>query len=117
MRKKNISKLTELIKNKTGEDLEKDTAKIEKLTLEIEFQSLEPKPSFVGILLYSFCYVGLLTGPYFKYRTYADWINTKRVVKSGRFILSRGKSLPVIIILYYLVSKLASFKVNLVDIK
>ncbi len=112
MRRKTLAKLTEQLKEKTGEDLEKDTAKIEKLKLEIEFQSLEPKPSFLGMVLYSYCYIGLLTGPYFKYRTYLDWLNMKSIVKSGGFILTRGKSLPIIILLYYVVSKIATFKVT-----
>lgn len=112
MRKKNLAKLTDQLKDKTGEDLDKDTVKIEKLKLEIEFQSLEPRPSFLGMCLYCFCYIGLLTGPYFKYRTYHDWlhINYTSEIKLSSFILSRGKTLPIIMLLYFSVSKIASFK-------
>ncbi|KAH9502582.1 Lysophospholipid acyltransferase 7 [Bulinus truncatus] len=29
----------------------------------------------VAVVTYAFCYIGLFTGPYYKYRTYLDWIN------------------------------------------
>ena len=29
------------------------------------------------VFAYSYCYIGILTGPYFKYRTYKDWIEMK----------------------------------------
>uniref|UniRef100_A0A1B6C1Y2 Lysophospholipid acyltransferase 7 n=1 Tax=Clastoptera arizonana TaxID=38151 RepID=A0A1B6C1Y2_9HEMI len=33
-------------------------------------------PSFVDVFHYTFCYMGVLTGPYFKYRMYCDLFNT-----------------------------------------
>ncbi|EPQ16234.1 Lysophospholipid acyltransferase 7 [Myotis brandtii] len=31
-------------------------------------------PSLMETLSYSYCYVGILTGPFFRYRTYLDWL-------------------------------------------
>lgn len=109
MRKKSLEKL------KSQETLTpEETAKMDKIKLEMEFSSLTPKPSFLSVFLYSYCYIGLLTGPYFKYRTYHDWLNTKynNNVKTLKFMLSRGKTLPLIVITYLIVSRIASFKVT-----
>ncbi|XP_061101750.1 lysophospholipid acyltransferase 7 [Conger conger] len=35
---------------------------------------LSQEPSFYDIISYSYCYIGMMTGPFFRYQTYADWI-------------------------------------------
>lgn len=35
---------------------------------------LSQEPSFYDIISYSYCYVGLMTGPFFRYQTYVDWL-------------------------------------------
>lgn len=107
LRKKTVEKLA------AEETLtEEETTKMDKLKLEMEFSSLNPKPSFLSMFLYSYCYIGFLTGPYYKYRTYHDWLNTKynKNVKTLSFMISRGKTLPIIVITYLIVSRIASFK-------
>lgn len=36
--------------------------------------SLDEEPSAYDIICYSYCYIGLFTGPFFKYRTYHDFL-------------------------------------------
>lgn len=121
LRKKNHRKLSEMVKSgqdatqtdpKEIESHQKNVEKLQKLTLEMEFCSLEPQPSFFDLYLYYFCHVGILTGPYFKYRTFYDWQTSKYSARVNplKFILNRGKTLPFIIALFAFVSKFASFK-------
>lgn len=87
--------------------------KIDKLKLEMEFFSLDPKPKFIESMLYSYCYIGILTGPYFRYRTYKDWLNFKYTenIDYIDYISKRGKAAPFIIIGFLVLSKFVSFKV------
>ncbi|XP_069695683.1 lysophospholipid acyltransferase 7 [Periplaneta americana] len=39
-----------------------------------EFEATEVHPSFLDIFNYTFCYIGIMTGPYYTYRTYHDWL-------------------------------------------
>ena len=41
-------------------------ARIEALKLETDLQSLDAPLTFLDMFGYSYCYVGILTGPYFK---------------------------------------------------
>jgi hypothetical protein len=126
LRKKNLLKLNEKLTSDINQNKEKiadysdesesrtkDKEKIEKLKLEMEFFSLDPKPSFIDLFMYYFCHVGILTGPYFKYRTFYDWLNSRYCgkVNPTKLILNRSKSLPIILILHSILSKYASFKV------
>ncbi|XP_046687270.1 lysophospholipid acyltransferase 7-like isoform X1 [Homalodisca vitripennis] len=60
-----------------------DTAMAEKVRdssddspqIEVEASRVAP-PSLLDIFHYSFCYIGVLTGPYFKYRMYWDMFNS-----------------------------------------
>lgn len=124
MRKRRVLKLNEQIseslkkldpniaelENKNG----KLTDELSKLKLEMEFVSLETRPSLVQMLLYTYCYIGLLTGPYFKYRTYADWLANRSAheIDSISFIVRRGRVAPFIVIGFLILSKFVSFKVN-----
>lgn len=125
LRKKNHPKLSETVRNqllatandqtkdqKQIEETQKNADKLAKLELEMEFCSLVPKPSFLDLYLYYYCHIGILTGPYFKYRTFYDWqmSNYSSCVNPLKFILSRGKTLPFIIVLFAVVSKFVSFK-------
>ena len=98
-------------------DLTESDNKIEQLKLEIEFRSIEP--TFIQTILYSFCYIGILTGPYFKFRTYIDWLNTKNFmnINSISFMKKRGRMAPFIIIIFLVLSKIVSFQVNKSEIK
>lgn len=95
-----------------------DKTSVDKLKLEIEFLSLEPKPNFINSIFYSYCYIGILTGPYFKYRTYQDWLNTKsanEIVDSFSFMTKRGRTAPFIILAFLFLSKFVSFQVGLLN--
>ncbi|TRY89330.1 hypothetical protein DNTS_023621 [Danionella cerebrum] len=35
---------------------------------------LSHEPSLYDVISYSYCYVGIMTGPFFRYQTYADWL-------------------------------------------
>jgi lysophospholipid acyltransferase 7 len=91
-----------------------DVAKLEKLKLESEFYSINTKLSFSKLFAYCYCYIGILTGPYFKFRTYNDWINFKYVnsIDHTRLMFKRGNTLPFIAIGYLALSQIVSFKVN-----
>ena len=82
----------------------------------MEFYSIDPKPKFIETILYSYFYVGILTGPYFKYRTYRDWLQLSAKessrVDSFKFIFQRGKAAPLIVIGFLILSKFVSFKVK-----
>ncbi|XP_046393974.1 lysophospholipid acyltransferase 7-like [Ischnura elegans] len=43
---------------------------------EDQWERTTPLPGFMDIFHYSFCYAGVLTGPYFRYRTYLDFLHT-----------------------------------------
>jgi len=124
MRKKNLFKLNTQLTNEINTNKEKtenytdegdlftkEKQQIEKLELEIEFFSLDSKLSFLDLCLYCYCHVGILTGPYFKYRTYYDWLNMKynKNISVMSFVLKRSKTLPFIIVAFIIVSKFASF--------
>uniref|UniRef100_A0A1A8SE44 Leukocyte receptor cluster member 4 n=1 Tax=Nothobranchius rachovii TaxID=451742 RepID=A0A1A8SE44_9TELE len=36
---------------------------------------LSQEPSLYAILSYSYCYVGIITGPFFRFQTFVDWLN------------------------------------------
>lgn len=39
-----------------------------------ELEAAEVHPSFLDVFHYTFCYIGIMTGPYYTYRTYRDWL-------------------------------------------
>ncbi len=79
------------------------------------------------VFTYSYCYIGILTGPYFEYRTYKDWIEMKYgnkvcfyvslnfwlffipisfKIDIKSIIIKRGRTLPFIIIGFFVLSKM-----------
>ena len=93
--------------------IQTNDAKVEKLKLEIDYFSIE-KLSFFKTFNYCYCYIGILTGPYFKYRTYSDWLNFKygENIDYVRLMFKRGTTLPFIIAGYLILSQFVSFKVT-----
>ncbi|XP_042217763.1 lysophospholipid acyltransferase 7-like isoform X3 [Homarus americanus] len=51
---------------------EEDKEKKAQLELELKYEEVDPSP--MDIFHYAFCYVGVLTGPYYKYRVYTDML-------------------------------------------
>ncbi|XP_065154385.1 lysophospholipid acyltransferase 7 [Paramisgurnus dabryanus] len=37
-------------------------------------RGLTQEPSLYNVIAYSYCYVGIMTGPFFRYQTYVDWL-------------------------------------------
>ncbi|XP_039191005.1 lysophospholipid acyltransferase 7-like isoform X3 [Crotalus tigris] len=64
------------------------------------------KPGLVEILCYCYCYVGLMTGPFYRYRTYHDWLSQiePSVIPSWRPMLSRSRMIPIFGIFFLIVS-------------
>ncbi|XP_025033171.1 lysophospholipid acyltransferase 7-like, partial [Python bivittatus] len=54
-------------------------------------------PGLVEILCYSYCYVGLMTGLFYRYRTYHDWLNQPdpSVIPTWKPLLYRLIMIPV----------------------
>ncbi|CAM4672686.1 unnamed protein product [Lepidochelys olivacea] len=57
-------------------------------------------PSVPGLgptLCYGYCYVGLMTGPFYRYRTYLDWLQQpdSQAIPSWRPLLARARLVPV----------------------
>ena len=95
----------------------KEHDKLEKLPLEIEYYSIEyDRIGFFQVFAYSYCYIGLLTGPYFKYRTYVDWLSSSSNAMSGgdlaKLMWQRGKATPIFIAIFLLLSKFITFQVK-----
>lgn len=59
-------------------------------------------PSVLDIVHYSYCFVGLLTGPYFKFKTYKDMINNSKSAKVPTIqpLIEKMKVLPLLAILF-----------------
>ncbi|CAH2319175.1 lysophospholipid acyltransferase 7 [Pelobates cultripes] len=63
-------------------------------------------PSLVEIFFYSYCYIGLMTGPFFRYKTYYDWLHQvdSTSIPSWKPLVARLKTTPVFGVLYLIVS-------------
>ncbi|KAG9276316.1 lysophospholipid acyltransferase 7 [Astyanax mexicanus] len=58
---------------------------------------LSHKPSLYDVISYSYCYIGIMTGPFFRYQTFVDWLEQPDAVSlPGREpCLQRLKMVPV----------------------
>ncbi|XP_013400325.1 lysophospholipid acyltransferase 7 [Lingula anatina] len=90
-------------KAKSAEDCQQD-AQRQNLALEAEYRNINP--SLMDIMLYSYCYIGLLTGPYFKYRTYHDMLHNEHTasIPTWQPLLEKLKVLPVCALLFIVTS-------------
>ncbi|XP_053546707.1 lysophospholipid acyltransferase 7 [Bombina bombina] len=63
-------------------------------------------PSLAEIFFYSYCYVGLMTGPFYRYKTYYDWLHQldSPSIPSWKPLITRLKPAPVFGVLFLLVS-------------
>ncbi|XP_043935389.1 lysophospholipid acyltransferase 7 isoform X1 [Protopterus annectens] len=69
---------------------------------------ISSEPSMWELLCYSYCYIGIMTGPFYRYRTYQDWLNQidSLTIPSWEPFLLRLKMAPVYGIFFLLVSYL-----------
>eukprot|EP00058_Branchiostoma_floridae_P013858 XP_002599346.1 hypothetical protein BRAFLDRAFT_199715 [Branchiostoma floridae] len=60
-------------------------------------QALLPVPSLTDLFCYSYCYIGVYTGPFYKYRTYHDFIYQEKPssVPVLQPLLDRAKWMPL----------------------
>jgi len=74
------------------------------LELKIKFQQVQP--TFLDIFHYAFCYIGVLTGPYYKYKTYHDMLHSKTGLRMSFLphVIRRMKWFPMFAILFVLSS-------------
>lgn len=108
----------------------------EKLHLQINYLSV--KPSTIRVFQYAYCYIGLLTGktfrenpceenqnfsfvcfflgPYYRYRTYSDWLEMKHGVHIHGLTFMRNRAIfgSIYILTYLLLSTVVSFSVNFI---
>ncbi|KAG8433866.1 hypothetical protein GDO86_012291 [Hymenochirus boettgeri] len=64
-------------------------------------------PSLVEMFYYSYCYIGLMTGPFYRYKTYFDWLHQidSLSIPSWKPLMSRLKAVPVFGVLFLVVSQ------------
>jgi hypothetical protein len=93
---------------------------------------LSVKPSTVRVFQYAYCYIGLLTGifqyeilyfkikyfilgPYYRYRTYYDWIEMKHGTHINGLAFMRKRVIfgSIYILTYLLLSTIVSFNVRI----
>ncbi|XP_072703759.1 lysophospholipid acyltransferase 7 [Ciconia boyciana] len=57
---------------------------------------LQSCPGLVEILCYSYCYLGLLTGPFYRFSTHRDWVQGPLPAASWRRVLGRVRWVPAL---------------------
>ena len=87
----------------------------ESLELQEEYQRVNP--TLLDTFSYCYCYIGILTGPYYKYRTYHDMIHetTSNSINTLTPLLQKLKWLPVSAACFFLLSHFFSIKYTLQD--
>ncbi|XP_068785311.1 lysophospholipid acyltransferase 7 isoform X1 [Struthio camelus] len=63
---------------------------------ELAIGSLEACPGLLEILCYSYCYLGLLTGPFYRFGTHRDWVRGPVPAASWRRVLGRAAPAPAL---------------------
>ncbi|XP_066291432.1 lysophospholipid acyltransferase 7-like isoform X2 [Branchiostoma lanceolatum] len=60
-------------------------------------QEFLPVPSLIDLFCYSYCYIGVYTGPFYKYKTYHDFIHQERPssIPVIQPLLDRAKWMPL----------------------
>ncbi|NP_001088606.1 lysophospholipid acyltransferase 7 [Xenopus laevis] len=64
-------------------------------------------PSLREMFYYSYCYIGLMTGPFYRYKTYYDWLHQidPASIPSWKPLVSRLKPAPVFGVLFLIASQ------------
>ncbi|XP_018421596.1 PREDICTED: lysophospholipid acyltransferase 7 isoform X2 [Nanorana parkeri] len=63
-------------------------------------------PSLTEVFLYSYCYIGLMTGPFYRYKTYHDWLHqiNSQDIPSWKPMIARLRPAPVFGVLFLIVA-------------
>ncbi|XP_077490027.1 membrane bound O-acyltransferase domain containing farjavit [Amblyomma americanum] len=74
----------------------------EKTTDKQTYEEGDMKAGFWDVIDYAFCYIGVLVGPYYRYRTYRDFLNAPYLdaVDRKSMCLSRMKVVPLYALLW-----------------
>lgn len=86
----------------------------EKLSKE-EINYLQVEPCFIDIFHYTFNYAGVLTGPYYKYRTFLDFINKpySRYADCKQATIDKLKWIPLFAVLFLLITNVYPIHVSI----
>ncbi|XP_077323289.1 membrane-bound acylglycerophosphatidylinositol O-acyltransferase mboat7-like isoform X2 [Lithobates pipiens] len=63
-------------------------------------------PNLTEVFLYSYCYIGLMTGPFYRYKTYHDWLHqiNAQDIPSWKPMMARLRPTPVFGVLFLIIS-------------
>ncbi|KAK7113240.1 lysophospholipid acyltransferase 7-like [Littorina saxatilis] len=77
---------------------------VEQKQLTMKYTHIDP--SVKDIVCFSFCYIGNLTGPFYKYHVYRDWLRQSNPDKIPLWepLLAKAKDLPVIVVTFLVCS-------------
>ncbi|CAF3740763.1 unnamed protein product [Adineta steineri] len=97
--------------------IRKQTHADESEKLQLQDKYLSVKVSTISVFQYAYCYIGLLTGPYYRYRTYHDWLEMKHGVHINGLAFMRKRVIfgSIYILTYLLLSTIVSFNDALDD--
>ncbi|XP_057365709.1 lysophospholipid acyltransferase 7-like [Daphnia carinata] len=72
---------------------------LKQLELACEYQGVSP--NVADVLNYAFCYIGVLTGPYYKYRTYRDMLHANdSQISFLNYARKRVQYVPIYVVLF-----------------
>ncbi|XP_075047603.1 membrane-bound acylglycerophosphatidylinositol O-acyltransferase MBOAT7 [Mixophyes fleayi] len=68
--------------------------------------TIQKIPSLIEVFLYSYCYIGLMTGPFYRFKTYHDWLHQidSQDIPSWKPMVTRLKPTPIFGVLFLAVS-------------
>uniref|UniRef100_T1JBR7 Lysophospholipid acyltransferase 7 n=1 Tax=Strigamia maritima TaxID=126957 RepID=T1JBR7_STRMM len=64
---------------------------------DLEYRCCRVNPGFMDVFHYSFCYIGLITGPYFSFKTYMDWLHMPFSKLAFKFSKIKNEKLKIVI--------------------
>ncbi|KAA3682256.1 lysophospholipid acyltransferase 7 [Paragonimus westermani] len=81
-----------------------DQTEQERLTLLKEYKGIRASP--LEVLCYAYCYVGLFSGPYYKFRTFFDFVNwpPNAPAKSTDQLVQQLQEVPLFGVSYFILS-------------
>ncbi|XP_072281470.1 lysophospholipid acyltransferase 7 [Pyxicephalus adspersus] len=70
------------------------------------FSMITKVPHLIEFFLYSYCYIGLMTGPFYRYKTYHDWLHqmNSQDIASWKPMIMRLRPAPVFGVLFLIAS-------------
>ncbi|KDR10082.1 Lysophospholipid acyltransferase 7 [Zootermopsis nevadensis] len=77
-----------------------------------KLEAAEVHPSFQDVFHYTFCYIGIMTGPYYTYRTYRDWLEYPFLLSAPckDATIQKMKYVPLYAVLFVIASTIFPLK-------